>query len=245
MAFRAFLSSLGINAPDVETVLDTTVVRPGDRLGATVTVRGGGADVRVERLVVDLVTRVEAFETNAAWNRPGVVVSRTVGAFDLAAGETVEHRVEFDIPWEMPLTHALGLPLKGARTAVRTSLEIDNAVDRGDFDEISVHALPAQDVFFTAYHALGFRFDEAEVKKYRCTGGDNQTLAYCQELEFFFPTGYGWQPGAQLETLFIARPDSLDLITGSLGPYAFAYAELDVDTAKGWLDEHLRSHFQR
>jgi hypothetical protein len=36
MAFRTFLSSLGLNAPRVETVLDTAAARPGDRLGCTV-----------------------------------------------------------------------------------------------------------------------------------------------------------------------------------------------------------------
>ncbi|GGV12268.1 hypothetical protein GCM10010182_35550 [Actinomadura cremea] len=118
-------------------------------------------------------------------------------------------------------------------------------MDRGDFDEVAVHALPAQDVWFEAYRRLGFRFDEAEVKRYRAQGGDNQTLPYCQELEFWFPADYRRAPGSQLETLFIARPDSMDLITGPHGPFAFAYAEMTPDGCVEWLDAHCRGLWQQ
>ncbi|WP_157964031.1 sporulation protein [Actinocorallia populi] len=246
MAFRKFLSSLGINAPGVDTVLDTPVVTPGGTLRGSIRVRGGGADVRIERLRVELVVRVEANEPDATgWHAPGVVHSYEIDAFDLPEGKTLDFPLALEVPWEMPLTHALGLPLKGARAAIRTTVEIDNALDKGDFDEIDVHALPAQDAFFAAYRDLGFRFDEAEVKHYRCQGGDNQTLPYCQELEFWFPADYGLAPGSQLETLLIARSDSLDLITGTSGPHPFSYAGLTADSATEWLDAHLRGLFQR
>ncbi|MFI0483801.1 sporulation protein [Actinomadura sp. 9N215] len=245
MAFRTFLGSLGVNAPDVATVLDAGEVRPGGAVRGRVTVKGGGADVRIERIAVQLVTRVEAAEpTEKSWDNPGVVASQDVPAFDLAAGEVREHGLAIEVPWEMPITHALAGRLRGTRAAVRTILEIDNAVDRGDFDEIAVHALPAQDVFFGAYEALGFRFDAAEVKTGRVNGGRNQTSKFWQELEFFFPPGYRRGPGARLETVFIARPDSLDLITGPHGPYPFEYADLTLDQCVKWLDEHCRSHWQ-
>ncbi|OLT37383.1 hypothetical protein BJF79_29560 [Actinomadura sp. CNU-125] len=195
---------------------------------------------------MELVTRVEANEpTDAAWTNPGVVVSHSTSAFELAAGETREFRLSIDVPWEMPLTHALGRPLKGARVAVRTTLKIGKAVDRGDFDEVAVHALPAQDMWFEAYERLGFRFDEAEVKRYRAQGGDNQTLPYCQELEFWFPADYRRPRGSQLETLFIARHDSMDLITGPKGPFPFTYAEMTPDGCVEWLDAHCRGLWQQ
>ncbi|MGH3238924.1 MAG: sporulation protein [Spirillospora sp.] len=247
MAFRTFLGSLGVNAPEVATVLESGEVRPGGTLHARVTAKGagGGADVRIERIAVQLVTRVEAAEpTEKSWDNPGVVAFQALPAFGLAAGEVREHRLAIDVPWEMPITHALGRRLHGTRAAVRTILEIDDAVDRGDFDEIAVHALPAQDVFFGAYETLGFRFDEAEVKTGRVNGGRNQTSKFWQELEFFFPDAYGRAPHAQLETVFIARPDSLDLITGPHGPYPFDYAGLTPDGCATWLDEHCRALWQ-
>ncbi|MFI0373259.1 sporulation protein [Actinomadura sp. 1N219] len=245
MAFRTILSTLGINAPEVTTILESDEVTPGGTLHAKVTVKGGGAGVRIERIAVQLVTRVEAAEpTEKSWDNPGVVASQALPAFDLAAGEGREHRLAIEVPWEMPITHAQGRRMRGTRAAVRTILEIDNAVDRGDFDEIAVRALPAQDLFFGAYEALGFRLDEAEVKTGRVNGGRNQTSKFWQELEFFFPAEYGRGTNAQLETVFIARPDSLDLITGPHGPYPFDYAGLTHDQCVKWLDEHCRSIWQ-
>ncbi|MBA9006835.1 sporulation protein [Thermomonospora cellulosilytica] len=242
MAFRTFLKTLGSNAPRVDTVLDTTTVRPGARLGATVTVQGGGVDVHIERLTLELVTRVEDKEsTETGWTDPGVVASQSTDSFDLPAGETLRFRLDVDVPWEMPITHVHGRPLRGARAAVRTCLDVDRAVDRGDFDEIAVHALPAQDMIVEAFGALGFRLEEAEVKKGQVIGGKNQTSPFWQELEYYFPADYGLPHGTQLEVATIARADSLDLITGPHGPYPFAYADMNLNDLTKWLDSHCRS----
>jgi sporulation-control protein len=247
MAFRKFLSSLGINAPEVDTVLGTSVVRPGDVLEATVQLRGGGADVEVERLRLDVVTRAEDREqTETGWDNPLTIVSAVVdGPLTLHAGEHRTERIAIQLPWEMPLTHVLGgRRLRGARVAVRTELAIDNSVDKGDFDEFQVHALPAQDTILQAYADLGFRFDEAEVKLGTPKGGENSQVGYWQEIETWFPQHYR-RPGGQLESVFVARPDSLDLITGSSGPHLFNYDELDRDAWTKRIDEHMRTTFLR
>ncbi|WP_306323379.1 MULTISPECIES: sporulation protein [unclassified Streptomyces] len=247
MAFRKFLSSLGVGAPDVETTLSTSAVRPGDQLHCNVRLRGGSVDIEVEKVRIQLVTRFEDLEeTETLWANPGVVRSLVLGErFALKAEDTVDGQVTIDVPWETPLTHMLGgRPLKGARVAVRTELTVDNAVDRGDFDEIQVHALPAQDALLQAYANLGFRFDEAEVKKGTPKGGQNSQENFWQEIEMWFPPEYR-RPGGQLESMFFARHDSLDLVTGSYGPFAFPYANLDVQALTAWLDQHLRATFQR
>ncbi|MFI8946710.1 sporulation protein [Streptomyces sp. NPDC053750] len=244
MAFRKFLSSLGVNAPSVETVLGSTSVRPGDKLSAKVTVQGGGADVQIERFALDVVTRFEDNESSeTGWSNPGVLLTWKPGsgAFTLHAGETLTWDVEFDLPWEMPLTHALGSPVKGGRAAVRTELAVDNAVDKGDFDEFEVHALPAQDSILRAYLDLGYRLDEAEVKHGVVKGGDNSKANHWQEFELWFPVESG--RSGQLETAFIAREDSLDLVIGSTGPHAFSYAQAgDQAGVTAWLKALLDAH---
>ncbi|MFI9344116.1 sporulation protein [Streptomyces sp. NPDC052773] len=247
MAFRKFLSSLGINAPEVDTVLAASVVRPGDVLEATVHLRGGGADVEVERLRLDVVTRAEDREqSETGWQNPFTIVSEVLnGPLTLHAGEQRTERIAIRLPWEMPLTHVLGgRRLRGARVAVRTELAIDDAVDKGDFDEFQVHALPAQDAILQAYADLGFRFDEAEVKLGTPRGGHNSKVGYWQEIETWFPREYGRGDG-QLESVFVARADSLDLITGSSGPHLFTYADLDQAAWTKRIDEHMRATFMR
>ncbi|MBH5334522.1 sporulation protein [Streptomyces pactum] len=246
MAFRKFLSALGVNAPSVETVLDNTTVRPGDQLGCEVTMRGGGADVTIERLTLQVVTRFEDMETTEdRWENPGVLVSGELpGPFTLAAGAEVTERVVLDLPWEMPLTHILGgRRLRGARVAVRTELAIDNAVDRGDFDEFAVHALPQQDMVLQAYSDLGFRFDEAECKKGTPSSAVRSQVDWWQEIEMWFPADYR-NPG-QNEIAFNARHDSLDLLTGGTGRLEFRYADMDLARVTEVIDEHARSRFAR
>ncbi|MDT0379800.1 sporulation protein [Streptomyces sp. DSM 42041] len=247
MAFRKFLSALGVNAPEVETVLDRDAYRPGERANATVTLRGGGADVEIARLGLDVVTRFEDMEpVEGEWTNPGVVVSQTVAeGFELGAGREHVLQVPVDLPWETPLTHVLGgRRLRGGRVAVRTELSIDGAVDRGDFDEFAVHTLPAQDLVLAAFGDLGFRFDEAEVKK----GTPKQSVAsrvnYWQEIEMWFPPEYGYT-GAQLEFVFNAREDAMDLLFGNAGRLTLAYAGLDAERCRSEIDAYSRSLFQR
>nr|WP_170201426.1 sporulation protein [Actinocorallia herbida] len=239
---------MGARAPQVETVLDRVVGRPGERLTATVTVQGGGAAVRVEGLAMELVTRVEGLEeggTELAWRQPGVVSAFSLPTFTLSPGETVVREVDCVLPWEMPLTHVGGRRLRGARAALRTTMKIDAAIDRGDFDEIAVHALPAQDAFLQALTDLGFRLGDAEVKHGRLRGGTAQTLPYRQEIEAHFPASYNRRHDDRLEIVFLARADSLDLTTGIYGPYTFDHADLDVEAATAWLVAHLHANWRR
>ncbi|GHA85554.1 sporulation protein [Streptomyces chryseus] len=246
MAFRKFLSSLGINAPSVETVVENPAVRPGEQLHCTVTVRGGGADVEVERLRLELVVRAEDREADGstAWANPYTVVEAGLGAFVLPAGGTVTHRIALDVPWEMPLTHARGGRIKGGRAAVRTELSIDNSVDKGDFDEIEVHALPAQDTLHQALADLGFRLHEAEVKvgAWPARLQDRRVAPYWQETDFFFPESAG-RGRFELEAVFVARQDAVDLHPGGYPPATFAYADMDLAKWTAALDAHIRSYW--
>ncbi|PRH77019.1 hypothetical protein C6N75_22530 [Streptomyces solincola] len=247
MAFRKFLSALGVNAPEVETVVDTPAVRPGERLDCTVTVRGGGADVDVERLRLDLVVRAEDREADGstAWRNPYPVAVRDLGAFRLPAGETLIRKVSFEVPWEMPLTRARGIALRGAHAAVRTELAVDGAVDKGDFDRVEVHGLPAHDALFDAFEELGFALHETEVKigEWTAVMEDRRTSPWWQEVDFFFPAAYG-RGRTELEAVFVPRPDAVDVHPGGYPPLTLAYAELDQAGWTAAVDACVRRHWR-
>lgn len=246
MGIRTFFGTLGAWAPRVETVLDREAVGPGETLGATVTLLGGGAEVRVEALALELVTRIEALEEGGAelsWRRPETVSSFSVPAFTLPSGQSSVHTVDCALPWEMPLTHAGGRRLRGTRAALRTTLKIDTAIDRGDFDEIAVHALPAQDAVLEALTSLGFRIEGADVRRGHLRG--DTSLAYWQRIELVFPASYNRRHSDRLDLAFATRPGSLDLLVGTFGPYPFAHADLTVESARAWLTSHLDAHWRR
>lgn len=250
MAFRKFLSALGVNAPSVETVVENPQVSPGGTLRVVVTAVGGGADVDIERVRLEVVVRAEDLEqgSKTAWKRPYTVVTVDLDGFRLPAGETVTVRGEVVLPWEMPLTHGLGTPISGGRAAVRTELAVDKAVDQGDFDEFEVHALPTQDAILQAYTDLGFQLHEAEVKigflpKLQPSIQCRQTEQWWQEIDFFFPES--WNLGrSELESLFITREDSLDAHPGGYPSITFAYDELDQQAWTERLEKHARSHWR-
>ncbi|MFG2296590.1 sporulation protein [Streptomyces sp. NPDC048603] len=244
MAFRRILTALGKNGPSVETVVETPEVRPGGMLRCAVTAVGGAADADIERIGLELVVRAEDHEFDrAAWKHPYTVATADFDGFRLAAGETVTRHVEMQVPWEMPLTHGRGEAIPGGRAAVRTRLAVDKAVDQGDFDEIQVHALPAQDAILQAYADLGFRMHEAEVKIGLLKQAPNmrarQTAKYWQEIDLYFPESSEWARH-ELETVFIAREDSLDAHPGGNPPARFVYADLDQAAWTESLDRHLK-----
>ncbi|MFD0903671.1 sporulation protein [Actinomadura sediminis] len=247
MAFRTFLSALGVNAPRVETIVDTPSVQPGDPLRCTVRIQGGGADIDIERLRLGLVVRAEDLEKDgsADWKNPYTVVEAARSGFRLRAGETITRPVYLTVPWDMPLTHERGRPIPGGRAAVRTELSIDNALDKGDFDEIQVRALPAQDMVFQIYEDLGFRLHEAEVKieaEYWENMEDRRTSPYWQELDFFFPPA--WNRGTEeLETVLVTFEDELDMHPGGCPPLTLRYAEQDRAAWTTAIDRHIRKYW--
>jgi sporulation-control protein len=249
MALRTFLRTLGANAPSVDTLVTTARIRPGTPLQCEVTVRGGGADLDVERLHLELVVRAEDLEADGStgWNNPYVVSTATGDPFKLPAGGTVVRHVALDVPWEMPLTHARGVRLAGSRVAVRTELAVESAVDRGDFDEIEVHPLPHQDLVFQVYEDLGFRFHESEVKlgtqPWPDRMKDRRTAPFWQELDFRFPAS--WNRGTQeLETVLITRPDEIDVHPGGYPPVTLPAGEPDRAQWTRALEDHIRSYWR-
>jgi sporulation-control protein len=87
------------------------------------------------------------------------------------------------VPWETPVTVFRGVPLRGTSIGVRTELEIDRAIDKGDLDPINVHALPAHAVILDAFGHLGFHFKAADLEKGHIRG-TRQRLPFYQEIEF-------------------------------------------------------------
>ncbi|MEV7520719.1 sporulation protein [Streptomyces sp. NPDC091371] len=242
MAFRKFLSALGVGAPEVETVLDQDRVSPGGRVTATVTVRGGDVDVEVDRLAVTLAVRFETQGEAEVRYMHSVARQVPVGFFILRAGEVRTEQAVFDIPLGMPLTHIGGRGLKGAHCAVVTELAIERAVDRSDEDLLEVHALPAQAAVFQAFEDLGFRHRQAEVKAGRASA--RQEVGWWQEIEMQAPADYRL---GTVELMLVALESELDVCPGSqVAPLALKYEETEDQAAlTARIDAYLRESFPR
>ncbi|MER6849708.1 sporulation protein [Streptomyces flaveolus] len=210
MVFKRLLGSLGVGAPTVDTVLDPAPALPGGTLTGQVHLRGGQADFDIEHITLELVARVEA-EHEQGESEGVVVFDRfTVGGgFRLGAEEPRSMPFSVTLPWETPVTELHGQPL-GIVLGVRTELAVAGAKDKGDLDQLTVTALPAQEAVLEAFGQLGFGFKSADLE-YGHIAGTGQQLPFYQEIELTPGPQYAHQVN-EIEVTFLAGPGGLEVI---------------------------------
>ncbi|GGM08585.1 sporulation protein [Dactylosporangium sucinum] len=253
MVFKSLRRALGVGGPTVDTQLRSPDVRPGEPLAGQVLFAGGDHEVEVERIVVELVTRVEV-ETSDGEHDSTVAFQRQqlTGGFRLAPG--MQHAVPFQlpVPWETPITHLYGQRLPGMAMGLRTELEVARAVDKGDLDPINVHPLPAQAGVLAGFVELGFRFKSADLER-GFIYGVRQTLPFYQEIEFWAAPQY---QGAvtEVEVTFVTDPHGMEIIIeldkrrgghDAIGRFKIGHAQAQaVDWTRevdGWMRQTAQS----
>ncbi|GAB3280890.1 hypothetical protein GCM10027589_08000 [Actinocorallia lasiicapitis] len=223
MGFKKFLSAFGVGGPSVEAILHNANVRPGDTVTGDIHLTGGEVHSDIVGINVALVTRVEVESGDSEYTQnEKYAKAHLSGAFQLAAGARHSFPFQLQVPWETPLTHMYGTPLRGTTVGVATELEVARAVDATDLDPIAVHPLPAQERILAAFSNLGFQFVNADCEKGRIYGV-NQTLPFYQEIEFRPPHQYARSIN-QLEVTFVANPHGTDVV-------------LELDKRAGFLGE--------
>lgn len=210
MVFKRLLGSLGVGGPSVDTVVDPVPASPGGSLTGRVHLVGGGADVDVEGITLELLARVEA-EHDEGESEGVVVFDRCAvgGGFRLAEGESRDVPFTLVLPWETPITVLHGEPL-GVAVGVRTELAVAGARDRGDLDALEVGPLPVQEAVLEAFGQLGFGFRSADLE-YGHIGGTGQQLPFYQEIELTPPPQYAHAVN-EVEVTFLATPDGVDVV---------------------------------
>ncbi|GGZ99713.1 sporulation protein [Streptomyces echinoruber] len=210
MVFKRLLGALGVGGPAVDTVLDPGPVLPGGTLSGRVHLRGGGSDVEVEHLGLELIARVEA-EYDEGESTGTVAFERfTVGGgFRLAAEEERSVPFQVAVPWETPVTELHGRQL-GVVLGVRTELAVAGARDKGDLDPLAVRPLPVQEAVLDAFGRLGFGFRSADLELGRI-GGTGQRLPFYQEIELIPPAQYA-HAVHEIELTFLATPEAVEVV---------------------------------
>jgi sporulation-control protein len=205
VVFKKLMQAAGVGGPQVETVLHNASTTPGGTITGEVTILGGKHDSEILGVNLALKTRVEIesgdneYSSNLEYAKLPVA-----GAFKLDDGARYSVPFQMPIPWEAPLTHFYGQPLRGTTVGVATELEVARAVDATDLDPIAVHPLPAQERLLAAFAALGFQFRNADCEKGRIWGV-HQELPFYQEIEFYPPAQYA-RGIKQIEVTFVSYP---------------------------------------
>lgn len=192
------LSSVGIGAATVDTVLPKTTFTPGETTEVSVEVEGGSTEQEIDDIYFALLTKYrteEGYETG--------VVDRFKAAESFTIGED-EHRsfpVEVTIPPSTPVTRG------GPDVYLKTGLDIDWAIDPKDKDYIEVEPTPEMETLFAAAEDLDLRFHKSECEK--AAYGTSQP--FLQEFEFRPSGGEFHGQVDEVEFVCVPRGDSLDV----------------------------------
>ncbi|ROO90473.1 sporulation-control protein [Actinocorallia herbida] len=211
MVFKKLLGALGVGGPSIETILRDSNVRPGGIVSGDIHLIGGEREADILGINVALVTRVEVESGDSEYSQnEKYAKAHLSGRFQLQPGVRHSFPFQLEVPWETPLTHMYGQPLRGTTVGVATELEVARAVDATDLDPIAVHPLPAQERVLAAFSNLGFQFRNADCEKGRIYGV-NQLLPFYQEIEFYPGARYSGS-FKQLEVTFVSNPASTEVV---------------------------------
>ncbi|PSM41860.1 sporulation protein [Streptomyces dioscori] len=210
MVFKRLLGSLGVGGPTVDTVLSPAPALPGGTLSGEIRLRGGGSDVDIEHITLELVAGVEA-EHEEGESESGVVFERFTVGGGFRLSEDEERTVPFAVtlPWETPVTELYGQEL-GIALGLRTELSVAGARDKGDLDRLTVAPRPVQEAILEAFGQLGFGFRSADLELGRI-GGTGQQLPFYQELELTPSPAYAHAVN-EIEVTFLAAPTGMEVV---------------------------------
>jgi len=199
--FDNVLASVRIGAAEVDTLLETDTVRPGDTLPVQVVVDGGKVDQDIEAIELDLETKRELDEGRDTYD---ISTHNITGAFTIEEGERKVFEAEIPIHPETPVT-TMNAGTNRAEVWIDTDLEIDRAIDADDTDYLNVAPTGPMAAMLEAVEEAGHRLSKVTVDPDTIATKDAQAqLPIDQEFEFK-PTGN--RSYEEMEVHFIPRAD--------------------------------------
>ncbi|TYB50948.1 hypothetical protein FXF51_54805 [Nonomuraea sp. PA05] len=177
----------GASAPCVTTVLATPRTQPGGVLCGEVRLKGGDADVAIDRIRLGLVTSPYVAH-EAGGHHPNEEFSQAPvsGAVVLRQGEEKAIAFRAAIPWGTPISEIGGRHLAGMALGVRTEVVIATIEGRSDLDLVAVSPAPAQSRVLQAFARLGFPLTSADLRARR-EDDPHHGLPFLQKIKFYPP----------------------------------------------------------
>lgn len=148
---RRVLSSIGIGAATVDTILPKTELTPGESIEVTVELEGGDSDQEITGVYFALLTQVDGDDVMLDRFQLGE-------SFTLATGESRTTTTDITIPRTTPLTR------NGQQVWLKTGLDIEWAVDPTDEDTVEIVPDSHLDAVLDALNTLGFTVSHVGVE---------------------------------------------------------------------------------
>lgn len=192
--FKRMLSSVGIGAAKVDTVLEDDEFEPGDEVDAVVKIKGGKTEQQIDGLYFSIHCHYKATreidrefdgdDEDYEEEEDEVEVTRTatIDKFKLSESMTISPGEEIEIPLSFQLPYHTPLTLGRTKVWITTGLDIKKSVDPGDKDYITVEPGELVSALFDSMESLGFRLSNADCEAIPESLWDG--LPFVQEFEF-------------------------------------------------------------
>ncbi|WP_136689406.1 sporulation protein [Halorhabdus amylolytica] len=170
------LNRIGVGSAEVDTILETETVQPGDSISAHIEIEGGSDDQEVDEIELAVMTRYEVETDEGSSYSTGKIMETTLAEeFTITAGEerTIDAG-EIQIPESTPPT------IGKTQAWIYTGLDIDWSVDPKDKDHLEVRPGPYLDGLVEAVENLGFSRSSVDNVKARSFGPGT----FAQEFEY-------------------------------------------------------------
>ncbi len=199
--FKKWLSSIGlIGGAKVDTRLASGSFTPGEQISGEVHITGGEDTQEFDRIYLEVVTH---YKHDDAVHEHAIAHHDAEGRLSVGPGE------ERAIPFSFVLPHETPLSLGRGSVSVRTGLDVPNAIDPSDTDEIRVTPSPMQQAVLGAAESLGFHLHQVE-NEYDPRKG--APLPFVQQMEFRPRGGRYAGRVEELELVFKQRAGELEVL---------------------------------
>jgi len=215
---KKILAGLGINGVKVNFEIDNDVVELGGIVRGTVYVSGGEIDQVISEILISLEvsSRYKAEDEIRHVHQEiasGIVASQLMVK---ANSPEISFPIQFELPYNIPIS------TPNTRYQFRTNLDIPNAIDAKDIDEISIRP----------NHYVQCLLDAIELLGFRSKGESGSFNGKFQQFEYV-PTMFLRGKLDELEVYFEAQEDRINIMLQIdkkvKGFFASAIDDLDLD----------------
>lgn len=203
--FKRMLASVGIGAAQVDLMLHQDEVNAGDMISGVVRIQGGRVDQQIDDVYAFVMTRYVKEQNDTKTQVEAAIAKfQLTGKFTVEAEQVYEFPVSFQLPAITPAT------LGRTPVWIQTGLDIKEAVDPKDQDQLQVGPHPHAAVILEAANELGFRLREVTCE-YAPSYGRKNGLPFVQEYEFVPTTQFRGKLD-ELEMMFFPDENGVELL---------------------------------
>ncbi|WP_040228608.1 sporulation protein [Bhargavaea cecembensis] len=130
---KSFLSKIGINSLQVDTVVDNQVLEEGETLNGTIYIDGGDADQVIDHLTLEVLIRTHEYKPDSDFD----TVDRTITKQSIELLGDVRSKETRMIPFEVVPDERWQVDKEKSKLILKTTVHIAGGIDGHDEDEIS------------------------------------------------------------------------------------------------------------